>query len=54
MIRVATIADIDGVMEILKATVKFMHGYGNDQWDELYPSREDVAIEHSKLIDIKR
>ncbi len=48
MIRIATTADIDEVMEILKATVKFMHGYGNDQWDELYPSREDV------LCDINR
>lgn len=48
MIRVATKDDIDEIMGILEAAIKFMHSYGNTQWDDLYPGREDI------LLDIKR
>lgn len=45
MIRIATETDINEIMDILADTVKFMHGYGNTQWDNQYPAQEDILCD---------
>lgn len=35
--------DIQGIMEIIKETVKEMKSYNNTQWDENYPKDKDFA-----------
>lgn len=38
LIRQATIADIPGIMQIIKAVVPIMRAAGNLQWDDVYPN----------------
>jgi len=48
LIRKATIADISGIMQIIKAVVPIMRAAGNLQWDDVYPNPEvfesDIAL----------
>ena len=41
MIRKAEVKDLDRIMEIIKATIAEMKTYGNTQWDENYPQKND-------------
>lgn len=41
MIIKAKSNDIQGIMEIIKETVKEMKSYNNTQWDENYPKEQD-------------
>ena len=41
MIRKAEVRDLDRIMEIIKATIEEMKTYGNTQWDENYPQKND-------------
>lgn len=41
MIRKAVLTDIDSIIHILKDTLAEMHSYGNYQWDEKYPNKQD-------------
>lgn len=41
MIRKAEVKDLDRIMEIIKATIAEMKVYGNTQWDENYPQKND-------------
>ena len=41
MIRKAEVRDLDRIMEIIKATIEEMKKYGNTQWDENYPQKND-------------
>ncbi|MBU5591936.1 GNAT family N-acetyltransferase [Clostridium sp. MSJ-4] len=41
MIRIATILDINEIMDIVKDTIIDMHSNNNYQWDDDYPLRED-------------
>lgn len=40
IIRPATIGDLPGIMEMLKAVIPAMQAAGNDQWDSHYPNEE--------------
>lgn len=40
MIRLATLKDLDRILEIKGDAVKFMKSQNNDQWDENYPAVE--------------
>ena len=48
MIRKAAFEDIEGIMEIIKATVAEMREYNNTQWDENYPSSKDFINDIKK------
>ncbi|WP_186576305.1 GNAT family N-acetyltransferase [Aquibacillus kalidii] len=41
MIRLATIADLESIMEIVGKAVKVMNDQGNFQWDHSYPLLEN-------------
>lgn len=41
MIRKATLADIDPIMDIIRETIREMHAYGNTQWNKDYPQQAD-------------
>ena len=43
IIRQATIADLDGVMQMYNSCVKGMILNGIDQWDETYPNAEFIS-----------
>lgn len=43
MIRKAEAKDLDRIMEIIKATIAEMKTYGNTQWDENYPQKQDFT-----------
>jgi len=48
MIRKANSTDIDKVMEIVRETINEMHSYGNYQWDENYPKKDDFLQDITK------
>lgn len=39
--RKANLEDIQEIMSILRKTIKEMHSYHNNQWDEFYPVEKD-------------
>lgn len=41
MMRIAELADIKQIMNIISATIIEMHTYNNTQWDETYPQEKD-------------
>lgn len=41
MIRTAVISDLVQIMKIVEGSKKDMHSYGNYQWNEDYPKKED-------------
>ena len=47
MIRLATLADIPGIMQVIAGVVPIMRAAGNLQWDDTYPNpqvfEEDIA-----------
>lgn len=51
MIRKAILSDLDGIMDIVKATVEIMNREGNYQWNAQYPVHKDFAsdIENGSL-----
>jgi hypothetical protein len=41
-IREANLADINGLMDLVKACIANMQSQGIDQWDDVYPDRGTV------------
>ena len=50
MLRLATMQDLTRIMAIVQATVREMHAYGNYQWDEVYPTEQDLPQTSPKAI----
>lgn len=50
-IRLATLQDIPGIMQLVSEVVPIMNASGNLQWDENYPNPEKFAddVAHDKL-----
>ncbi|MCB2287003.1 GNAT family N-acetyltransferase [Clostridium algidicarnis] len=55
MIRIATILDINEIMNIVKETIIDMHRNNNHQWNDKYPLKEDFEkdIENKELYVIQ-
>lgn len=47
-IRIGTLDDIQEIMELVSSSIETMESHGIDQWDNLYPTKEDFED------DIKR
>ncbi|MEK4668116.1 GNAT family N-acetyltransferase [Niallia sp. FSL R7-0271] len=44
-IRLATINDLDAIMNIAAKTIKIMNEEGNDQWSDKYPAEKDFKTD---------
>lgn len=48
MIRKAVSSDLDQIMKIVRNTIIEMHSYGNFQWNDDYPKKEDFIRDISE------
>jgi ribosomal protein S18 acetylase RimI-like enzyme len=56
IIRLATLSDIDPIMELIKEVVPLMRASGNFQWDDAYPNTavftNDIVMQQLWVADI--
>ncbi|MEE1884121.1 GNAT family N-acetyltransferase [Pedobacter flavus] len=56
VIRLATLNDISGIMDLVKCVVPLMQASGNFQWDEDYPNPEvfsnDISLNQLWVVEI--
>jgi ribosomal protein S18 acetylase RimI-like enzyme len=56
IIRPARIDELDGLLDVVRATIRHMESQGIYQWDDIYPDRatlqKDVEKQHMHVIEI--
>ena len=56
IMRKASLEDLKDIMSIIRKTIREMHSYHNDQWDESYPQEKDFMkdIQEGDLYVLER